>query len=191
MARPKQFDRDRALAQAMYTFWEKGYAATNVPDLLTSMGISRSSLYESFTDKQTLFAETLKHYEHSGKQRYNLWKQAPSVKEGLRQFFSYHIAQALDDETPGGCFMSNTMVTFDQMDLTMQQLIEESFESFEQSLQRLLEQGQRTGEIAADRDIHSLVTLFHSLNHGINVMSKVNKNKKTYEQMVEEALKLI
>ncbi|GAA0374951.1 TetR/AcrR family transcriptional regulator [Bacillus horti] len=191
MARPKQFDRGQALAKAMYTFWEKGYAATSVPDLLTSMGISRSSLYESFIDKQTLFSEALEHYEQSGRQRLNLWQQAPSVKEGLRKFFYYHIDQALNEESPSGCFVTNSAVSFDLMDHRMQELIQDSFDCFEQSLRLLLEQGQKNGEISVERDMDALVSVFHSINHGINVMSKVNKDKKTYENLVEEALKLI
>ena len=40
-------------------FWRKGYQASSLPDLLTAMGIGRSSFYAAFIDKRTLFLECL------------------------------------------------------------------------------------------------------------------------------------
>lgn len=34
MARPKEFEREEALQKALYLFWEKGYDATTLPELL-------------------------------------------------------------------------------------------------------------------------------------------------------------
>ncbi|HNX58500.1 MAG TPA: helix-turn-helix domain-containing protein, partial [Spirochaetota bacterium] len=62
MARPREFDKDEALYNAMLMFWKKGYDGTSIPDLLDATGISRSSLYETFTDKQTLFLEAMNRY---------------------------------------------------------------------------------------------------------------------------------
>lgn len=191
MARPKQFDRGQALVKAMYTFWEKGYAATSVPDLLQSMGISRSSLYETFTDKHSLFVEALEHYEKTGEQRFNLLEQASSAKDGLQQFFAHHISMALDSESPGGCFVTNSAISFDLMDQKMRQVISDSFERLNQALLDLLEKAKKSGEIAPDRDLHSLVSLFQSIIHGINVMAKVNKDRKPFDALVKEALSLI
>ena len=39
MGRPKEFDREEVLQKALHTFWQKGYDATTLPDLLESMGI--------------------------------------------------------------------------------------------------------------------------------------------------------
>ena len=52
MARPKEFDPDTAAQEAMEAFWEHGYAATSVTDLLAEMGLNRGSLYGTFGDKK-------------------------------------------------------------------------------------------------------------------------------------------
>ncbi|UUZ81262.1 TetR/AcrR family transcriptional regulator [Paenibacillus sp. P26] len=57
------------LHQAMLVFWEKGYEAASIPDLLKAMGLSRSSLYETFTDKETLYLEALQHYKQIRQQK--------------------------------------------------------------------------------------------------------------------------
>ncbi|MDA8587212.1 TetR/AcrR family transcriptional regulator [Rhodobacteraceae bacterium] len=63
MARPREFDTDDALMDAMNVFWEHGYDAASLPELLTGMGLTRGSLYKAFTDKKNLFLEVLNRYE--------------------------------------------------------------------------------------------------------------------------------
>jgi AcrR family transcriptional regulator len=53
--RPRIFDPDLVLENAMQLFWSKGYEATSLQDLLATTGLSKSSLYESFGNKQRLF----------------------------------------------------------------------------------------------------------------------------------------
>ncbi|MEM6372187.1 MAG: TetR/AcrR family transcriptional regulator [Pseudomonadota bacterium] len=63
MARPRSFDTDTAIENAMQVFWTHGYEGASLPDLLTGMGLTRGSLYKAFTDKKTLFLRVLDHYE--------------------------------------------------------------------------------------------------------------------------------
>ncbi|MEM8652643.1 MAG: TetR/AcrR family transcriptional regulator [Pseudomonadota bacterium] len=63
MARPREFNVDKALEGAMGVFWEHGYEQASLPDLLSGMGITRGSLYKAFTDKRTLFLTILERYD--------------------------------------------------------------------------------------------------------------------------------
>ncbi|MEM6497592.1 MAG: TetR/AcrR family transcriptional regulator [Pseudomonadota bacterium] len=63
MARPREFDTDEALQDAMNVFWEKGYEGASLPDLLEGMGITRGSLYKAYTDKKNLFLQALSNYD--------------------------------------------------------------------------------------------------------------------------------
>ena len=57
------FDRDETIAKVTSLFWEKGYHATSMQDLVDVTGLNRSSIYNSFGDKYNLFIESLKHYK--------------------------------------------------------------------------------------------------------------------------------
>ena len=65
MARPREFDTDDALERAMQVFWQHGYRAASLPDLLEGMGLTRGSLYKAFKDKKSLFLMVLDRYETS------------------------------------------------------------------------------------------------------------------------------
>ena len=69
MARTKDFDENEALNKAIAIFWHKGYNGTSMQDLVEGLGISRSSLYDTYGDKHTLFIKALESYQNeaSGK----------------------------------------------------------------------------------------------------------------------------
>lgn len=54
--RPKVFDRDAALDKAMKLFWQHGYEATSLADLVEATGAKAPTLYAEFTNKEGLFA---------------------------------------------------------------------------------------------------------------------------------------
>jgi TetR/AcrR family transcriptional repressor of nem operon len=66
--RPREFDATRAVEQAQAVFWERGYEATSVDDLLDRMAIKRGSMYAAFGDKRSLFLKALERYVSEGAQ---------------------------------------------------------------------------------------------------------------------------
>jgi AcrR family transcriptional regulator len=62
MARPKEFDQERALHRAISIFSRKGFAATSTDDLMRAMDVGRQSMYDTFGDKRELFLRALEMY---------------------------------------------------------------------------------------------------------------------------------
>lgn len=67
MGRPRTFDRDMAITQAMHLFWEHGYESTSLSQLKAAMGngISAPSFYAAFGSKEALFQEVVERYQSS------------------------------------------------------------------------------------------------------------------------------
>ncbi|MEM9561720.1 MAG: TetR/AcrR family transcriptional regulator [Actinomycetota bacterium] len=62
MGRPREFDRDAVLDAIIGLFWEQGFRATSVGDIVERTGLSKSSLYGAFGSKEALFETALDRY---------------------------------------------------------------------------------------------------------------------------------
>jgi AcrR family transcriptional regulator len=62
MGRPKSYDYDKVIKQAMLQFWCNGYAETSLSDLEAATAVNRYSLYKGFGDKEQIFELTLNYY---------------------------------------------------------------------------------------------------------------------------------
>ncbi|WP_328979879.1 TetR/AcrR family transcriptional regulator [Streptomyces canus] len=62
IGRPRGFDTDEALERAMLVFWEHGYEGASTACLTKAMGISTTSMYAAFGNKEELFRKVLKRY---------------------------------------------------------------------------------------------------------------------------------
>lgn len=188
MGRAKEFDRELVLHKAMLVFWEKGYESASITDLIQTMGISRSSLYESFTDKKSLYLEAIDHYKKVRRNKRELLLGASTVKEGIRQFFSSHIEAAYDKDFPGGCLITNEAVRAGTADTAIIQVVQESVEDLEELFYKVLKKGQRSGEIDQTTDLRVVAYLLLNLNHSINLLSKVTKEKQLVYAMVGKVI---
>src|ERR1700745_989586 len=62
LGRPRTFDAEKALGEALNVFWRKGYEGASLSDLTEAMGINRPSMYAAFGDKRSLFHKALERY---------------------------------------------------------------------------------------------------------------------------------
>ena len=110
MPRKIEFDRQEALHKAMEVFWERGYEATSMQNLVESMEINRFSIYNSFGCKRELFIETLKHYYSMvvAKELYQLDEESAGLDTIEGMFL--HMSDSVDCcDKPNGCLLLNTI----------------------------------------------------------------------------------
>ncbi len=191
MGRTKEFDHGQVLHAATLVFWQKGYEATSMSDLLQAMNISRSSMYETFVDKEHLYLQSIEHYKRLGEDKRSCLSHATSAREGIRRYFDKHIDGAFNLSSPRGCLITNAIAALDAPDEQIRQIVQKRFEDLGEAFYRLLQQGQENGEIGADRDIRTLAYLLLNLNHGINIAAKVDSDRTHAEQMVQSVIDML
>ncbi|MEX3011988.1 TetR/AcrR family transcriptional regulator [Hoeflea sp. TYP-13] len=120
MARPREFDMDAAVDGAMQIFWRLGYAATNLPELLSAMGLSRGSFYKAFGDKHSAYLAALDHYD-----RNCIGAAVRLLGDRSRGDGAARIVQLFEQTgcgegvAPRGCFVCNAMVELGPHDRTV------------------------------------------------------------------------
>ena len=108
MARPREFNPDDAVEQAMQAVWSKGYEATSLSDLTRAMGISRSSFYETFGSKHGLFLEAIERYRDTTVERAvaELEGDGPA-RAAIAGVFGRVVDNAVGRGDRRGCFVCN------------------------------------------------------------------------------------
>ena len=87
MARPRQFDEEQTLEQALQVFWRQGYEGTSIHDLEQATGLGRASLYGAFGDKPALFERVLDRFQARNAELQPVLDDAPTVRQGLDRLF--------------------------------------------------------------------------------------------------------
>lgn len=107
--RPRKFDADLVMDEALHLFWKRGFSNTTTRDLEAGLGINQSSLYNEFGSKQALLESALVRYEELT----NDALLSPMLTEanGLiaaKQFFR-DLARWVTHDGKHGCMLINMM----------------------------------------------------------------------------------
>lgn len=147
MARPREFNRDAALAHAMDVFWERGYAGTSTDDLVDAMGIGRQSLYNTFGNKKRLYREALAAYQQNSISGHLRRLNGPdSPLAGIEQVLVGLVTD--DDELRAkGCMGVGSTVEFGTSDRRLQELRRQSGTLLIDRLTERLRDAKVRGEI--------------------------------------------
>lgn len=188
MVRTKQFDKHAALDQAMELFWERGYHATSIQDLVDRLGVNRQSLYDTYGGKDQLFLAALERYREiqTGPVRRLLEQDGPAI-EVLRKFLDTFVETLSSGDTKG-CFMANTITELAAQDPAVAQVCSANTRQLEGALSGLLVRAQEAGDIRANRSPLQLARFLVNTMNGLAVTAKVTRDRKTLADIVTVAL---
>ncbi|MEC3916082.1 TetR/AcrR family transcriptional regulator [Nocardia sp. CDC160] len=187
MARPKQFDEDRAVDAAMRAFWTAGYEGTSTQDLCAATGLGRSSIYNTFSSKKDLFERALRRYmadKNAG--TFAVLDGPGSARERLRALL-WQVIDAPDDD-PLGCLVVNATVELGQRDKEIAQLLRLDQERRLSALTAAIAAGQRDGDIDKRRDATELAHFMIATIGGMRVAARGGADRRTLEAIANTAL---
>lgn len=170
--RPKEFDPDQIADAAMQVFWQRGYAATSIQDLVEGTGLSRSSLYNAFDSKHGLYTCALKRYQERSNANIVLLAQDAPAKELVRQLLLRIVDDELDDTQRLGCLAANAALEVAGQDPVVAELVAQNFRRVEAALERLLRRGQAEGDIDPDKNPAALASFVVCTVQGLRVLGK-------------------
>ena len=189
--RPRAFDTEQALENAMMTFWKKGYQATSLDELTTSMGITRSSMYAAFGDKEQLFLKTIDFYQQRFSQRIGLaLSEDIDTKSAIALMLQRTLELHTDPALPRGCFIVNSTLECCAWSDFLQRKFAEHYALTESAIYERLRQGQLKGEVSAEIDIRSLAQFYNGVSQGIAVLAKAQGDPVVIRNIAEMAMQV-
>ncbi len=193
MARPKEFDPDEALDQAMHVFWHKGYEATSMEDLLAAMDINRGSLYATFGDKRQLFLKAMDRYCAGGGigSRISILTQPGPALPLIRRFIAAMLEFGLSDPQRRGCLITNTVMELAPHEQEIARKVAGRFQMAEEAFFTLLTRAKQEGELAPGKDPRALARVLVTMMQGTIVMIKAGIPADQIRQTADTALSIL
>ena len=105
MGRPREFDADAALDQAMEVFWRHGYEGATIAQLTEAMGINPPSLYAAFGNKEGLLKAALDRYTKLRAAWMEEVLNAPTARDVAERMLMGIADKQTDPANPPGCLL--------------------------------------------------------------------------------------
>lgn len=176
--RPAEFDRETAIQAAMNAFWKRGFEAVSASDLAVAMSIKRSSFYNSFGDRETVFRQALDAYRRIAPDA-ALAEIRPGqpVKLAVRKVFRNLCRVRAADPDARGCLIVNSIGALVGVNKNLGGCIERAVRNAIRGYAKLLEQAIAQGEIEKPKDIEATARTFVAFTIGLNTIAKVIRNE--------------
>jgi AcrR family transcriptional regulator len=178
MGRPKSYDRDEVLENALLLFWRKGFEGAHLQELVEVTGLNRFSLYKEFGSKEGLFEAAMDRYmEQLGALGVHL-EQEPLGVENIRRYFE----ALVDYRFRHGCFLVNTLSERHVVGPAVFGKVRSFVRDGGKLFRRNLDASRERGELTADQDTEDLARflVIHELGlltHGILESRRAERRK--------------
>jgi len=174
----------------MRLFWRKGYAATSVEDLTETLHLSRSSLYDTFGDKRTLFLEALKFYsERVINITEHALKTSSSPLTGIQAIFDGLINGIGQEPGSLGCFMVNSVAELVPYDPDVTKLAEEFADGLQQLLKTALTEASVQKLVTVKQTPEEFAAYVYNTIQGMRVLIKVGATREQMQSISDITLK--
>lgn len=192
MGRPRLFDRDEAIRQAMYLFWQHGYESTSLALLKANLGngITAPSFYAAFGSKEALFKEVIDCYSATyGQVNDCLWDDTLNPREAAELALRRSAKMQTEPGHPSGCLIALSVNTCLSADERIRQILAARRTRTREGFLRSVIRAKEAGELASDTDARALAMYLHSFEIGLSTEARDGATGEELDASVSFAMK--
>lgn len=189
--RPQIFNEHEVLEKATNLFWAKGYEATSTDDLLTAMGIGKSSFYHAFKGKKELFEMVIEKFvNHSVAGLMKDIETSHHPIEAIKRFFRA-IATTPNSIHQKGCFMGNTIVELSNIDKSLENMAIKKLKKMETVFTEQITKAQQNGELKNKEDAATIARYLVTQWNGLNITRRMYPDANHLLPVIELQLSIL
>jgi AcrR family transcriptional regulator len=190
--RPREFDRDAALASARDLFWERGYEGVSMSDLTKRLGLASARIYAAFGSKEDLFREAIRHYEsNEGGFVDRAFAEEPTVVGAIERAFRHGIELYTRGAGPRGCMVVLSAVNYAKGNGPLRDWLAGHRRRRTASIAKKIREGIDNGELPPELDADILGDLYATALHGIAIQAKDGVSRKRLLAFIPALLSLL
>ena len=188
--RPRTFDPDVALQQALEVFWERGYEGTSLSDLAQAMGIASASIYACFGTKADLFREVMKLYGMtSGAPPRRALEEHPTARAAIHAMLRATAEQVTRSDAPHYCMLILAAPTGAVENHAVREFLADGRRSQFAAIRDRIARGVTDGELSAsDDDIDGIARYYTTVMQGLSVQARDGATAAQLETVIACAM---
>lgn len=190
MARPREFDREKALQLAVEAFWDLGYEGASTAALVERMGIGRSSLYGTFGSKEELYAEAMDQYILDLRARVidRLRATGPAMKV-LEGFFLSVADRGKDNGQPlRCCLIVRASLSGTNQTPEIKARIEQTTQELDDVFHDLLERARVEGTLPEGKRLRNSARFLTTTFQALNLAALAGRSRRELREIIRQAL---
>ena len=189
--RPRTFDRDQALRDALDVFWERGYQGASLTSLTGAMGIGAPSLYAAFGSKAKLFQEATDLYlaEDAGEPT-RLLASGETARASIEAMLRSNADLFTREDEPAGCMLTRAVSTCPDDDPELAAYLDRSVEQRIHDIEVRLERGVAGGEELPCLEVRALAEFFDAVVEGMAVRSIEGADRASLHRIVDLTMRI-
>jgi AcrR family transcriptional regulator len=185
--RPRAFDADKALEQAMRVFWKKGYEGASLPELTKAMGINRPSMYAVFGNKEALFRKALDRYSEGACSMMQEALSAPTARETVERLLRGAVG-LIGSTRIRGCLLVQGALACGDGATPIREELAARRGLVESALKDRFARALAEGDLSAGSNPAALAKYVATFQQGLAVQSASGANREELLAAVEVAL---
>ena len=191
MGRPREFDAETALDQAMEVFWRHGYEGATIAQLTEAMGINPPSLYACFGNKEGLLKAALDRYT---KLR-NVWMagvvSAPTARDVAERMLMGIADKQTDPANPPGCLLVQGGISCGSGSENVPFELASRRAQNEDQLRERFIRARAEGDLKPTSDPAALARYVSAVSVGMGVMASSGADREALRQVASVAVQAI
>lgn len=189
--RPRSFDSEKMLEQALGLFWQQGYLGTSYSDLCARTGLTKPSLYAAYGNKEKTFLTALDLYVA----RYvqpgidGLGRES-NAREAIRLLLVATAKGLTANDTPPGCMIATNAACIDAPDIpqAVADAIKSAASKTPNAVKARLTKAQADGQLPTNTGVSALTAFYGTLIVGLSDLAKQGTPLEALLQVVDLAM---
>jgi len=192
LPRKREFDPEQALESAMGVFWEKGYTATSVEDLVEATGVNRYGLYDVYDSKRGLFLAALRRYrERVITEAIAELEQPGAGLEAIHAVFDRIVGRARTGRARYGCLLCNTAEEVAPFDDEVAQEVSIFQRRLARAFRSAIATARQAGDVAATTDPEEMGLYLAGLIQGASYLARSPAPARNVQDFVRVGLRVL
>jgi AcrR family transcriptional regulator len=189
VGRPREFDVDEVLERAMRVFWARGYDGTSLTDLTGAMGITKSSMYAAFGNKEQLFRKAVERYAEGPAAYSTRVLREPTARAVAEAFLRGAVRTTTSPGSPAGCLSVQGALALSEQSRPAHDALVDWRNDTGVRLEERFRRAVEEGDLSRDADPGRLARFIMTTGFGIAVQAANGLGTEELDEIVDTALR--